>query len=499
MARRILRIVLASSLVAFGASSAHASPLFELAGGTLGQGGFNGRVTGASASSAYFNPALLTSSAQEFDVGVVLLSDQISLTLDGRPGGDVPQVIGDRAAFDPRTNEPIPNDTVPTDWLQNGCATSACTGSAMKPRPRQRAGTSAVTRAYTAIGLVSHILDPWLVLGLHALVPIGGFTQIGSFYNDEREQFFSNSLHPELYSDRLTATSLAFGAASRVTDRLSIGLSFTLSLTNNARAATYVRDPVDYQKLLLDNKVGVETAVAPHVGVNYDPTDRLHLAATFHSEQKLVLVTGVSATLPSGTESQTTLREVHDFVPWTLALGGAFDINPKATNAFSVAWTTAYEGWSDYVDRHGNRPDFYGRGSAWKDTWNASVGVRHVHGKQRSFLDFAFRPSPAPLQTGRANYVDNDRLGATIGTDYETSVAGHRMRFGVSAQAQRLLHRYQAKDDSLIRDEAPDGAVDKNQNPVPGTSGLQTNNPGWPGFASDGYVFGASVWASLIY
>src|SRR6185503_16853521 len=78
-----------------------------------------------------------------------------------------------------------------------------------------------------------------------ARIPLGEFTTARGFYNDEREQFFTNSLHPELYSDRLTATSLAFGAGVGILENLSVGLSFTLNLTNTAQSKTYVRDPID--------------------------------------------------------------------------------------------------------------------------------------------------------------------------------------------------------------------------------------------------------------
>jgi long-chain fatty acid transport protein len=494
------RFLLCLSAVLAAPANAAASPLFELAGGTMGQGGFNARGAGPGAASAYFNPALLPDSSQEFDLGFLVLSDQISMTLDGRPSGNVPLVVGERTALDPNTHAPIPNDTVPTQWLQRGCSVTSCGTSAFAPRPRQAQGSSGVTRTYTTIGLVSKIMDPVLVLGVHAIVPNASFTQMSSFYNDEREQLFSNSLHPELYSDRLTATSLAFGAGSRLSKRLSVGLSFTLSLTNDAAAATYVRDPVDYSKLLLDNKVGVTTAVAPHLGVTYTPVDRLRLSGTFHSEQKLVIRTGITATLPGGTESHADITAVHDFVPWTAALAGSLDLNPRAKHAVGLAWTVAYEAWSRYLDRHGERPgDVYGPAAAWKDVVTGSVGVRYAHARTRSYLDFSVHPSPVPLQTGRSNYVDNDRAGVALGSDYDVKLGGYHLRPGLGLQAQHLFSRYQAKNDAAIRDEFPDGSVDKNLTPLPGSQGLQTNNPGWPGFASDGWILGANVWVSLVY
>ncbi len=488
-----------STAVLLASGNALGSPLFELVGDTSGQGGFNARSTGAGAASTYFNPALLADSPQEFNLGLFVLSDQISMILDGRPAGDVPLVVGDRTALDPRTHQPIPNDTVPTQWLQNGCTPATCNGASFAARPRQSAGSSGVTRTYTSIGLVSHVFDPWVVLGVHALVPNGNFTQMDSFHNDEREQFFSNSLHPELYSDRLTSPSLAFGAGGHITRRLAVGVSFSLSIANSAAAATYVPDPVDYSKLLLDNKVAVTTAVTPDAGITFTPIDRLRLSATFHAVQKIVLKTGISATLPAGNQSQVTLTEVHDYVPWIAAIGGDLDLNPGSEHLVSVTWTAQYEAWSHYLDRHGQHPDVYGSAFAWKDVVTGSVGVRYSHRKSRSYLDFTVHPSPVPLQTGRSNYVDNDRVGASIGTDYEFQIFNHPLRIGVTAQAHALIYRYQAKQNDLIIDEFPDGSVDKNLAPIPGSRGLQTNNPGWPGFASEGWIFGGNLYASLVY
>ncbi len=52
----------------------------------------------------------------------------------------------------------------------------------------------------------------------------------------------------------------------------------------------------------------------------------------------------------------------------------------------------------------------------------------------------------------------------------------------------RLVFRHQAKDDARIVDEVPDHSrLALTGEPLTGSSGLQTqNNPGWPGFGSDG-------------
>ena len=81
--------------------------------------------------------------------------------------------------------------------------------ASLAARPRQAAGTGHETFTYEAFGMVVKLFQERLALGVHGLVPNGEFTKIRAFYPDEREQYFSNSLHPELYSDRLTPVSLA--------------------------------------------------------------------------------------------------------------------------------------------------------------------------------------------------------------------------------------------------------------------------------------------------
>lgn len=481
------------------ATDSFASPLFELVGASTGSGGFNARATGASAASTYFNPALLPHATQSFEAGVLVVSDQISMTLDGRTGGIVPLSVGDRQIVDGAGN-PISNATVPTDWLEHGCSLAQCGAPPFAARPRQARGSSGNTHAYTVLGLVDYLVPDRVVLGFYALVPIGEFTAAHSFYNDEREQFFTNSLHPEMYADRLLATSLSFGLGVKVVDRLSVGASFTLGLTNVAQASTYVRDPIDYEKLLISNDIHVETAISPHFGIVYDALDSLHLSATAHSEQRFTIDTGIMASLPAGNESSTTRSEVHSFLPWTFGAGAALDLNRGANHEFTVVGNVRYALWSDYLDRHGERPGAQGSDFEFKNVFAETVGLRHRTGAFETFLDVNYQPTPVPPQTGRSNYVDNDRIGALLGVGYRFSIAGLPFRVGVQGQAQRLLPRHQTKDDRLIVDELPDDARDSRTGvPIAGAQGLQTNNPGWPGFASEGWILGGAATLALIY
>ncbi len=498
--------ILTAALLLAASSTASASPLFELLGDTHGRGGLTARLSAEGAAAAYFNPALLAGQAPSFDLGVVYIVEEIGVTLDGRSMAsicadgacDVP-VISGRGPESFRhgtTGEPISNPTVPTAWLAEG-------NDEMAARPRQGAGTGHHQRAYQMVGLVAPIFRDRLTLGLYAMVPIGDFTTAKAFYNDEREQYFSNSLHPELYSDRMTATSLAFGGGFKVHRDLAVGATFTLSLANRAAAPVYVSNLNDLDTVLLDSDIAVEAAVAPHFGVAWKHGERLRAAATLHTKQSFEIDTGFDYILATGQQQTTTVHFTHAYMPLTVAAGASYTLS----DSWTATGLLSYARWSQYRDRHGERPvDDY----RWSDTITPALGVRWKRGARHAWLDLVYQPSPVPPQTGRSNYVDNDRAGLSAGGDWETSLWGSRVRIGLDFVGHRLFERHVTKflapdvDDpdaypTLVRDEVPDDSIDVLGTAVPNRDGLQTNNPGFPGFASEGWVVGGGFHVAVDY
>jgi len=504
--RDLLRILLCAALFAVP-SSASASPLFELLGSSFGTGGFNGRATGASAASTYFNPAFLPRAKQGIELGWYVVNDAISITLSPRAAGvDVPESAVDRTGLD------LP--PVPTTWLDNGCNPDKgkCV-TKIDPQPRQSEGTSGKVRAYQALGLVNHIWPKYLSMGVYALIPLNTFTQANSFFVDEREQYFSNSLQPEMYGDRLTPVSLAFGAGSQITDWLSVGLSFTLGLANRADAGTYVGNSAQIPETLqLTTKVDVAATVSPHVGVLVEPRDDLDLTFTLHSPQKMEINTGFGIYLPNGDSQYAYRPATHAWLPWTFALGGSYELVKGARNSWSVTASTSFERWSEYLNRQTERPT---KNYEWSDVFTGAAGLRYTRdNKLASYLDVNYRPTPVPLQTGRTNYVDNDRYGIVAGATYDLPVEGWNLafRFGAQAQFHLLPERSQKKFDptskalsgqrygQLVVDEFPDSTVDISTGEIIAEAkGLQTNNPGWPGFSSMGMLAGGGLTVALVY
>ena len=490
-------VALATVAACFG-STAAASPVFDTAGSVGGNAGVQGVVSGPGAASTFFNPALLVAAEDGFLVSYGFVSEQIGVTLAGRPAGsDVPLAVGSRDVVT-ADGRPLDNDRVPTAWLESGCpggtGPGECPAPGLGARPRQANGSSGRTRTYLTLGLVRRVVEDRASVGLYAMLPVSSFVTARSFYPDEREALFSNSLHPELYGDRLSALSFAGGGAFKLLPSLSVGLAITLALANTATASTYVRDAADYDKLLLNTETRTQVDVAPTVGVRWTPASALRFGAAIHAPQAFELGTTVSATLPGGTESGTTRRAVFHWMPWRVALGAEADVLQRGAYAMALAASLKYAFWSSYEDRHGTSPSTYGQDLAFRDTMSAAVGIRPRYRSARGFVDLSYSPSPVPEQVGRSSYVDNDRVGVSVGLDVRLPVGRSYVRPGLQAAAQRLVPRSHGKDPSRLVDELPDGALfDSTRDPVPGAAGLQTNSPGYPGYRSAGYL-----WTGLV-
>ncbi len=488
--------------IAIAPSIARASPLIDTAGPIGGNGGFQAVASGPSAASTYFNPALLTEAEDEVLVGVALVSEQVGVTLDGRRGGDVPVLVTGRDVLVPDPHSPtgysaLPNSVVPTQWLRQGCPGGSGPGdcpTTFKPRPRQQAGTSGVTRYYLTLGLVKHLLENRVAFGIYTMVPVSNLTTASSFYVDEREALFSDSLHPELYGDRLTAVSIAFGLGVKILPNLSLGAGVSLGLANRATSNDYVQNASDYGTLLLNNSVQTSVNFAPILGAAYTPLPWLRIGGAVHGSESFALDTQVTATLPDGTNSMANVSNVFDWTPWSVSLGAEARVLDRNRYTMSVVASAGYAWWSSYRDRQGNAPSYYGSNLGWKDTPSAAVGTRQTYGPVRGFADFRYVPSPVPEQVGRSNYVDNDRAGLALGADIAWQIGPLRLRPGVQLSADRLIQRHNTKDDSQIVNELPAGSVfGATHDPVPGAGGLHTNNPGWPGFASSGWIWGGAL------
>lgn len=514
MLRRLAFLPALLPALLLAASPAAAAGALEIIGAPTSPNGLNARVLGRGPEAAYFNPALLPEVGPSTQAGFFLLINHGDILLGDRPAGsDVPESVYDAQIREADgTTHRLEHRPLPTGAL-----------------PSARADTldrDAV--AYAAVGVVRPLYRDNLVLGFYALLPIRSFQEQKGFFTDEREQYFSNRLHFELLGDRLSLTTLAVAFGGRVARWLSVGVGADVTIGTVARTAVHVPDAGDQRDVLLNPDIEVESTFAPYFAIAARPARWLRLTTTLHLPSSSETegenrIRFWNYTYPEGEDAiRQTYRTTLGYEPARVGLGVAAlgppvdraqrapaPARPRGSAAAPAAPEAAPEAaaaqemppswelgaraqltqWSQYRDRHGERPE-----DLWSSTVSVGLGGAMVLGRRRVAGDVAFTPSPVPDQIGRSNYVDNSRLGA--GVSFETPVTLLGAGFGVAVflQGQLFLARAVQKSaaaPSPVFDELPDNAVDlASGDPIEGAAGLQTNNPGYPGFESRGWMAG---------
>jgi long-chain fatty acid transport protein len=484
-------------------SVAYASPLLEQMGGFGDTGGQQARHLATGPSAAYFNPALLVEAPTSVSVGAIVLGTRIAVSLLGSTSASFNVPAGIENATH-ANNSRFDFYPISTELLLNGRMGSD-SQSAATAHPRQGQGSGKQTFSYESVGIVVHFFDQKLALGFCGLIPNGSFLRLRSFYVDEREQFSSNSLHPEMYGDRMASLGFGFGAGYQVTKQLSIGLGTALAFSAAAEAPAYVADASKLDQLILNVDVDGKVGLSPHGGFSWRPVPRLRITGTVHAPQELEVKSNFKFLLASGVEQASTIRWLFDWMPWQAGLGASYDVVQRTGAVFTLAASAIYGRWSRYVDRHAERPasqfGFY-------DTVTGALGMRLMLERWRYGLDLQYKPTPVPLQQGRSNYMDNDRIGAIQSLEFTIPFGDTKLKIGAQVQLYWLLDRFAQKVTPptyadgvnrtpwLVRDELPDDAK-VGSRPVEGASGLQTNNPGWPGFGSRGWLASGGLYLAL--
>jgi len=480
-----------AALTLFAAASlllplpARAVPVLEMFG-PVGTGGLNARVLETGPAAAYFNPALLPAGADTFEVGFFAVRPSLSLSVQPRTGVDIASAIykawlNDGGAVKPLTTHPLATQDIAL---------------------RQSRGDPEDVTSILALGFTKRLYRDKLVFGFYATLPAGKLQDQNAFYSDEREQYFSNSLHFEMLGDRLTMSTFGGALGMQVTPQLAIGVGVSAAIATTTGVPVYVPDGADYGSVLLDSNFSVSMSLAPVIGVVARPLSRLSIAATLH-DSTAVDVSGINHVRVSNTQQKDQhLHFVQGYEPVSVAAGAGWDaLETPGGGLLTLAGTLIWRQWSEYQDRHGERPL-----DPWDDTFSYSAGARFRQGDLSFHLDFGYVPSPVPDQIGRTNYVDNSRVEISTGFKWQRRLgATSQLHAALVIEGQRLLAREVSKNPLAphpVLDEFPDNTVDptvdSNQR-LPEALGLQTNNPGYPGFSSSGWLIGGGLTVGLDY
>ena len=433
------------------ATEARAITFLENAGAAGSRHPFTARVMPVGPVNAYFNPCLLLESPSSVLFAPMGYFENLKISYQGRPAG--------------------------ADLSSGFAGSSGALPTSELPRTRGSHDTSRWS-LYLGQANATQIIPGRFALGFYLLLSGSSFGGHDSFFVDEREQFFSNSLHFELFEERMKTVSFAFALAGKPVDWLSLGGGIHLGFTSRAETSLYLADDAASDATQINTRSQLDLMFAPHFSASFEPIEGLYLTTTLHlayaSDNR-----GKASSLARGDdagESLVTTNGTWGYLPIRGSLGVSYGREESEDLSWTVAATALWGHWSTYEDRQGDHPK-----PGFHDTVSVALGADLVYGMHAVGLDLAYVPSPVPDQKGRSNYVDNDRLGVAAGYDVTFDLGKVQIVAGLQAQFQVLIPRSVTKSENV-----GDPVVDED----PDTAGLQTNNPGWPGYESSGFLLG---------
>jgi hypothetical protein len=479
--RAALALALAAALF-LPTPSAWASSALELLGSPTGANALTARLFARGAGATYFNPALLPEATPKIEAGFFGLAAHGRIHLKPRPdGSDVPVSV-----YDPQVS------------FSGGLRPMAT-----RDLPNPRLDTDENDRTlYAVLGVVRPLAEKYLVFGFYALLPVNAFMDVKGFFPDEREQYFSNRLSFEQLGDRLTASSFAVALGSQLNDWVALGAGIDIAVVTRSNMGVYMPDAGKQENVLLDPDIRTNSKFKPYLGALFRPSPRVAVAATLHlgtsndtRGQNQVRMWNYTSQYQPGLNyvpQVYTLTQGNE--PARLGLGVSLTGQRPAEGRpkWEVGLVAVGERWTQYRDRHGENPP-----DSWHNTITVVAGGNFAWRQRRISFDLGYAPSPVPAQTGRTNYVDNSRIISSASIEAPVRLLGRDVEAGVYLFGSVFIPRSAEKDPSAshpVVDDFPDNSINLSTGlPEPSAAGLQTNNPGYPGFDSHGYMIGAGV------
>jgi hypothetical protein len=451
------------------AADANASP-FELYGaGARGAALGNAMTAEASGADAvFYNVAGLARAIPGVSIGFMVGTDNARILLNDRPGG---YEIPDFGSSTP---------TVPSD------------ATLQERRDSDAMGTFGTV----TLGAVTGLGSPRLRLGFLMSAPAFGVDGSSTRFSDERERLFSNALAYELIGSRVRRLDIEAGVAYRVLDNLSIGLGMTLQPKASTVNGVYLENATDQSQVDINLSQSSGFSAGFTAGALLELSDWMRLGLSFRQGigfdidgENTIQIRGLS-------EEDVDEYPIRQQLAWrpqsspTMATAGAATDLGKSTVLFDMRYTV----WSGYRDSQGEKAGF-------DNTISPRLGLEyHYNDRTTARVGLSFDPTPVPDQVGRTNYVDNDRGAISVGASHNFEVRERSLSLSWFLQGQLLIQRQTSKASAVgypvcaegvtvLCDEVADNLRDaRTGQPLPGAVGLQTENPGFPGFSSGGWL-----------
>lgn len=459
------------------APQAWANP-FELFGASATSAGLGQAVTARvdDWSALWHNPGGLGLATPHMAMGLQMSFDDVSVRLKPRPAGyDLPD-LGDGSP------------AIPSKYRLN---------------PRQ--GTDDLANLYDfVLGAVGSFGLENLRVGVAVALPLTRLGRQASHFADEREQYASNRLNFELIGERSQHQVILLGMGYRLLPWLSAGAAFSLMPRGKALSSVYLADATRQQQVEINVDNDQVGHAEPILGLTAQATPRLRLGLSYRAanwfgldlENRIQIkgFQGDDAAFPVVQRVGLALN----YSPAQLAMGLA-----GRWEKLTLSLDAVYSRWSKYLDTQGNavgeRSARSPAGQGFSDVLSVRGGLEWLASVDRRVrLGLQWEPTPVPDQVGRSNYVDNDRLVVAVGASHAIELLGRPVELAWHLGLQRLIARDTNKQALTVHPpcgaavaELCDELADDTKDPATGlpsaaAQGLQTGNPGFPGWTSQG-------------
>ncbi|MBI5527528.1 MAG: outer membrane protein transport protein [Deltaproteobacteria bacterium] len=440
----------------------------------------------------FSNPALMSRFEELASVQLFVYRPELTVNLMDRPkAADITYIYYNSNVTKYPDN---PNRPLPTIELRTPRADNEVDGA----------------DAYVGAGITYSFGIEGMRLGGLVHMPAAGMVSAETYYPDEREQSFTNTVHFARFGEWSKLANVLVGASYAPVKWASFGASLQGTASTATTIDVYIPEATVQDYFLVKNRTIMAAAARPILGIQVEPLDflaaglvlkwRSYLSVNgngnmnlwnFHETED---ATGEKRTVPKRVSQQ--FRLALDYEPMELTGGVGFRFK-----GWQLQGAATWNRWSDYRDGYGaipqdtavypdGTPAVDGKHFAFSDTLSLNAGViyrylDHFEAK----AGFAYLPSPVPAQTGRTNFADADLFCAALGHRFDFSV--NRLAFfaEIGAQLWWLSERTTYKDPLLVKDEFPDDSVTLLDGvELASAKGLQTNNPGYPGFIQKGWM-----------
>jgi len=506
--------ILVLILAQLGAGGAAAGPLrlFGFDASSRGSGNSQGAI-GRGIGAVLSNPALLTDLPDLFTVQAGLYRSSLFADVMPRPTA---------------TEVPITYYDSDVGIQGEGLDRPLPTSELRVPRHDQRIDDAA---GFIGLGLAHSLGFEGFKLGLMFHMPVTGLASLNTAYPDERDQYFGNTVHFARFGEWGKMLVGGGGIAYAPFEWISFGVAAEVALAADLVIDMYVPEATVQEYALVNGEIEAVPSVRFVGGLKGRPLEWLHLGVTFRDRRFMEV----------GTDAKLTLWNYHEASDRATILNQikqqhnlAIDYEPLEVSAavgvqFEKIWaqaTVTWSHWENYFDQHRQHPEDaalflddneprcyapqegdvcptlssgYGDDFRFHDTATVRVGAGYEYLEGFELLaGFGYFPSPVPDQVGRTSYVDNHLLLASLGHRFEFTILESRFSADIGLQFWHMLEITVHKDPAQVKDEFADRAKGLTTGKAMAeAAGLQTNNPGFPGYRAGGWLFSAS--AALTY